>query len=87
MKFIKQIIFIILSLLWGLCAVDLIAQPTSWTEVTDYEYVVTDLAFDDTGNLFVSKQNGTVFVNDWIDYSAGDIHPNGKGAMLWRVKN
>lgn len=63
MKFIKQIIFIILSLLWGLCAVDLIAQPASWTEVTDYEYVVTDLAFDDTGNLFVSKQNGTVFVN------------------------
>jgi phage portal protein BeeE len=29
--------------------------------------------------------NGTIYVNDWADYQAGDIHPNGKGAMIYRV--
>lgn len=29
--------------------------------------------------------DGTIYVNDWADYQAGDIHPNGKGAMIYRV--
>lgn len=28
---------------------------------------------------------GTIFVNDFASYEAGDIHPNGRGSMIYRI--
>lgn len=62
MKFTKQVIFVILALLWGICAVKLVAQPVAFVEYDDYDYVVTDIAFNEEGLIFVAKQDGTVFL-------------------------
>ena len=59
--------------------------PCEFCQTYEGKWFSAETPFLAEGQMVVGV-DGTIFVNDWIDYSAGDIHPNGKGAMLWRVK-
>lgn len=59
--------------------------PCEFCQTYEGKWFSAETPFLAEGQMVIGV-DGTVFVNDWIDYSAGDIHPNGKGAMLWRVK-
>lgn len=59
--------------------------PCEFCQTYEGKWFSAETPFLAEGQMVIGV-DGTIFVNDWIDYSAGDIHPNGKGAMLWRVK-
>lgn len=42
------------------------------------------LSFGDSITTVDAKGNTVTYVNDFVDYQSGDIHPNGKGFMKYR---
>lgn len=57
--------------------------PCEFCQTYEGRWFPLDSSILGLGETVVGTE-GTIFINDFVDYDAGDIHPNGRGAMIYR---